>query len=73
MYGEVPRRAAGEYPLGFDRVLRDLLDEGAGIYLEIECGTGVHASRVRDLGLCTSASTPASVADSPTATTSMRR
>jgi SAM-dependent methyltransferase len=36
--------------LGIDRALNDLLGEGSGVCLEIGCGTGVHASRVRSLG-----------------------
>jgi SAM-dependent methyltransferase len=37
-------------PLGVDRALRDLLGQGSGTCLEIGCGTGVHAARVRELG-----------------------
>jgi SAM-dependent methyltransferase len=37
-------------PLGIDRALRDLLGQGGGICLEIGCGTGVHAARLRKLG-----------------------
>lgn len=37
-------------PLGIGRALRDLLGEGSGACLEIGCGTGVHAVRVRELG-----------------------
>ncbi len=37
-------------PLGIDRALRDLLGPGTGCCLEIGCGTGVHAARVRELG-----------------------
>jgi SAM-dependent methyltransferase len=37
-------------PLGIDRALRDLLGQGSGTCLEIGCGTGVHAARVRELG-----------------------
>jgi SAM-dependent methyltransferase len=37
-------------PLGIDRALRDLLGTGSGSCLEIGCGTGVHAERVRELG-----------------------
>lgn len=37
-------------PLGIDRALRDLLGTGRGTCLEIGCGTGVHAARVRELG-----------------------
>jgi SAM-dependent methyltransferase len=36
--------------LGIDRALRDLLGEGTGTCLEIGCGTGVHATTIRDLG-----------------------
>ncbi|MUN37325.1 class I SAM-dependent methyltransferase [Actinomadura litoris] len=35
---------------GLGAVLRDLLGEGRGPCLEIGCGTGVHAARVRALG-----------------------
>jgi SAM-dependent methyltransferase len=45
------RAGAGDgNPLGLGRVLGDLLGEGSGICLEIGCGTGVHAARVRELG-----------------------
>lgn len=37
-------------PLGIDRALSGLLGEGSGVCLEIGCGTGVHAERVRRLG-----------------------
>lgn len=37
-------------PVGVDRALRDLLGRGTGGCLEIGCGTGVHAARVRELG-----------------------
>jgi SAM-dependent methyltransferase len=37
-------------PIGVGRVLGDLLGEGDGTCLEIGCGTGVHAARVRALG-----------------------
>jgi SAM-dependent methyltransferase len=37
-------------PIGADRALRDLLGTGAGVCLEIGCGTGVHAATVRELG-----------------------
>lgn len=37
-------------PLGIDRALADLLGAGRGVCLDIGCGTGVHAARVRDLG-----------------------
>jgi SAM-dependent methyltransferase len=36
--------------LGIDRALRDLLGEGSGLCLDIGCGTGIHAARVRGLG-----------------------
>jgi SAM-dependent methyltransferase len=41
---------AGADPLGIDRALGDLLGHGGGTCLEIGCGTGVHAARVRGLG-----------------------
>jgi ubiquinone/menaquinone biosynthesis C-methylase UbiE len=37
-------------PLGVGRALDDLLGEGPGVCLEVGCGTGVHAERVRTLG-----------------------
>ncbi|MGH3737078.1 MAG: class I SAM-dependent methyltransferase [Micromonosporaceae bacterium] len=37
-------------PIGVDGALRDLLGPGAGICLEIGCGTGIHADTVRELG-----------------------
>lgn len=37
-------------PIGIDSALRRLLGDGSGISLEIGCGTGVHAGRVRQLG-----------------------
>lgn len=37
-------------PLDLHGVLGDLLGEGEGLCLEIGCGTGVHAARVRELG-----------------------
>ena len=37
-------------PLDLHGVLRHLIGEGSGICLEIGCGTGVHAIRVRELG-----------------------
>ncbi|MEN3361000.1 MAG: hypothetical protein V7637_4982 [Mycobacteriales bacterium] len=43
------RQAAGD-PLGIDRALVSLLGPGSGTCLEIGCGTGVHAARVRRLG-----------------------
>lgn len=36
--------------LGIDRALRDLLGEGAGLCLDIGCGTGIHAARALGLG-----------------------
>lgn len=36
--------------LGIDRALRDLLGQGSGVCLEIGCGTGTRAARVRELG-----------------------
>ncbi len=36
--------------IGVDRVLCELLGPGDGLCLEIGCGTGVHAARVRALG-----------------------
>ena len=44
-----PARDDNDY-LGIGRLLRDLLGEGSGICLDIGCGTGVHASRVSQLG-----------------------
>ena len=40
----------GADPLGIDASLGSLLGPGAGACLEIGCGTGVRAGRVRDLG-----------------------
>jgi SAM-dependent methyltransferase len=37
-------------PLGLARLIDDLLGAGHGVCLEIGCGTGIHASRVRGLG-----------------------
>lgn len=37
-------------PLEFGRVLRILLGPGEGTCLEIGCGTGMHAGRIRALG-----------------------
>jgi SAM-dependent methyltransferase len=37
-------------PLGINRALGDLLRHGGGTCLEIGCGTGVHAARVRERG-----------------------
>jgi SAM-dependent methyltransferase len=36
--------------LGIDRAVRELLGAGGGTCLEIGCGTGVHADRLRRLG-----------------------
>lgn len=36
--------------LGIDRALADLLGAGSGVCLDIGCGTGVRAVRVRELG-----------------------
>ncbi|MGH3382750.1 MAG: class I SAM-dependent methyltransferase [Actinoallomurus sp.] len=43
-------RAGDPDPIGVGRALSDLLGEGDGTCLEIGCGTGVHAARVRALG-----------------------
>src|SRR6266581_1891575 len=40
----------GADPLGIERALRGLLGSGGGVCLEIGCGTGARAARVRDLG-----------------------
>ena len=48
--------AAGADRLGIGAALDTLLGWGRGICLEIGCGTGVHASRLRGLG-CLSALT----------------
>ena len=40
----------GEDPLGIGRALSGLLGTGAGVCLEIGCGTGVRAAQVRELG-----------------------
>lgn len=46
-----PRAGTGDgHPLGLDVLLDDLLGEGSGTCLEIGCGTGVHADRLRALG-----------------------
>jgi ubiquinone/menaquinone biosynthesis C-methylase UbiE len=42
--------ARDDDPLGIAHALRDLLGEGCGTCLDIGCGTGVNAARVRDLG-----------------------
>lgn len=41
---------AGEDHLGLHPLLRELLGAGTGTCLEVGCGTGVHADRVRALG-----------------------
>ena len=43
--------------LGIGRALHDLLGQGSGVCLEIGCGTGAHATRVRALGWTPAAST----------------
>ncbi|GII89374.1 hypothetical protein Ssi03_73640 [Sphaerisporangium siamense] len=48
--GHAGARGAGGDALGLGRVLRDLLGPGAGVCLEVGCGTGVHARTVRELG-----------------------
>ena len=40
----------GGDPIGIDRALVDLLGRGSGPCLEIGCGTGIHAARIRALG-----------------------
>jgi SAM-dependent methyltransferase len=37
-------------PIGVDRRLAGLLGVGSGVCLEVGCGTGVHAARIRGLG-----------------------
>jgi len=37
-------------PIGVDDSLRELLGHGGGASLEIGCGTGTHAARIRSLG-----------------------
>jgi SAM-dependent methyltransferase len=37
-------------PIGVDGCLVELLGRGAGVALEIGCGTGTHAARLRELG-----------------------
>jgi SAM-dependent methyltransferase len=44
------RTETGADPLGIDAALRDLLGHGDGVCLEIGCGTGVRAARLRSLG-----------------------
>lgn len=42
--------AHGQDTIGIDAALRGLLGPGAGVCLEIGCGTGVHAATIRALG-----------------------
>jgi SAM-dependent methyltransferase len=42
--------SAGADPIGVKRSLATLLGPGAGVCLEVGCGTGTHAEQVRDLG-----------------------
>ncbi len=44
------RDTPGADPLGIDAALDGLLGRGSGACLEIGCGTGVRAARVRELG-----------------------
>ena len=37
-------------PIGVDGSLREMLGQGVGVTLEIGCGTGTHAARIRGLG-----------------------
>jgi SAM-dependent methyltransferase len=37
-------------PIGIDGCLTEMLGQGAGVSLEIGCGTGTHAARIRKLG-----------------------
>jgi SAM-dependent methyltransferase len=43
-------QSAPDDPLGVNEALRDLLGPGTGRCLEIACGTGVYAGRLRELG-----------------------
>jgi SAM-dependent methyltransferase len=43
-------RTLPAHPFGIDRALRDLLGPGAGVCLEIGCGTGEWAATIRALG-----------------------
>jgi ubiquinone/menaquinone biosynthesis C-methylase UbiE len=45
----LPASTPGD-PLGIRQALTDLLGEGRGRCLEIGCGTGVHATQLRELG-----------------------
>jgi hypothetical protein len=42
--------SAGCDPLGVGRALAGLLGRGSGICLDVGCGTGVQAVRLRELG-----------------------
>jgi SAM-dependent methyltransferase len=44
------KRTADDDPLGINRALVELLGTGSGPCLEIGCGTGINAHRIRDLG-----------------------
>ena len=44
-------------PIGVDGSLFEMLGQGVGALLEIGCGTGTHAARIRSLGWSPSAST----------------
>ena len=48
--GRTAVEARDSDPLGIHRALRVLLGEGDGTCLELGCGTGTHAGRVRELG-----------------------
>lgn len=37
-------------PIGIDHALRHVLGPGAGRLLEVGCGTGIHSTRLRELG-----------------------
>jgi SAM-dependent methyltransferase len=45
-----PQDTRASDPLEIDHCLRALLGPGSGVCLEVGCGTGVHASTVRELG-----------------------
>jgi SAM-dependent methyltransferase len=47
---EFLRRQGDRDPLGIDRAVRELLGPGSRSCLEVGCGTGIHADRVRSLG-----------------------
>jgi SAM-dependent methyltransferase len=46
----LPRTETEADPLGIDSALRGLLGPGDGVCLEIGCGTGIRAARLRGLG-----------------------